>query len=127
MKFFNPKYQKLKRQSLRNNATRAEKILWSYLRNSKLDGFKFRRQHGIDPYIVDFYCPESSLAVELDGGVHFTDEARAYDVEREKFLLNHNIVTLRFRNEEVFNDIDSVLQTILAKLKERSKHHQNHP
>lgn len=121
MKLFNPKYQKAKRQLLRNNATRAEKILWSYLRESKLGGFKFRRQHGINPYVVDFYCPDALLAVELDGGIHFTDEARAYDTEREKFLREHDIETVRFRNEEVYNDIDSVLQTILMKLKERTK------
>lgn len=120
-KLFNPKYQKSKRQFLRNNATHAEKILWSHLRDSKLGGFKFRRQQGINPYVVDFYCPEASLAVELDGGVHLTDEARVYDGEREKFLRDHEIETVRFRNEEVHNNIDNVLQTILMKLKERSK------
>jgi very-short-patch-repair endonuclease len=109
---FNAKRQKLKRQMLRNNATPAEKRLWSYLRNSQLLGRKFRRQQGIGPYIVDFYCPKEKLAVELDGEIHSTSEARQYDQERDTFIHDHGIITIRFRNEEVFNDIDSVLQTI---------------
>jgi very-short-patch-repair endonuclease len=120
-KFFNRKEQKEKRQYLRNNATRAEKLLWSHLQNRSLGGLKFRRQHGIGPYIVDFYCPEVSLVIELDGEVHDTDEAQAYDRVRDAFLRDHNILTLRFRNADVFRDIDSILQTILEKVKEKGK------
>lgn len=109
---FNAKKQKLKRQTLRNNATPAEKRLWFYLRNTQLLGRKFRRQQGIGPFIVDFYCPKEKLAVELDGEIHSTNEARKYDRERDKFIHDHDITTIRFRNEEVFNDVDCVLQTI---------------
>ncbi len=109
---FNAKKQKLKRQTLRNNATPAEKRLWFYLQNTQLLGRKFRRQQGIGPFIVDFYCPKEKLAVELDGEIHSTNEARKYDRERDKFIHDHDITTIRFRNEEVFNDVDCVLQTI---------------
>ncbi len=111
-KLFNTKNQKLKRQTLRNNATPAEKKLWLHLRNSQVLNHKFRRQQGIGPYIVDFYCPKTKLAVELDGEIHSTNEAREYDRKRSEFLHDHGITTVRFRNEEVFNDVDSVLQTI---------------
>lgn len=119
-KLFNLTKQKVKRQALRNNATPAEKKLWFYLRKSQLHNYKFRRQHGIGPFIVDFYCPEAKLAVELDGGVHFTDEAYAYDMERDKFLRENEIETLRFKNEEVFKDIESVLQTIAEWLRSKA-------
>ena len=120
---FNAKKQKLKRQTLRNNATPAEKKLWSYLRNSQLLNHKFRRQQGIGPYIVDFYCAKEKFAVELDGEIHFTNEAREYDRQRDAFLRDHGISTLRFRNEEVFNDIDSVLHTIVKHFQVKSAVH----
>ena len=75
------------------------------------------QDQGIGPYIVDFYCPKAKLAVELDGGVHSTDEAREYDRKRNEFLHDYTITTVRFRNEEVFNDVDSVLQTIAEYLR----------
>ena len=115
---FNQKHQKIKRQYLRNNATNAEKKLWTHLRKSQLVDLKFRRQQGIGPYIVDFYCPELKLVIELDGAIHETTEAKEYDSERDKFLMQHEISVLRFRNKEIFDDIDSVLQTILEKAKE---------
>ena len=114
---FNAKKQKLKRQTLRNNATPAEKKLWSYLRNSQLLNHKFRRQQGIGPYIVDFYCPDAKLVIELDGDIHFTDEAREYDRQRDIYLRMYGIETVRFRNIEIFSDIESVLQTIAEHLK----------
>lgn len=64
--------EKNKRRQLRNNATEAEKRLWQHLKGRQLDGFKFRRQHSIDSYVVDFYCPQVKLAVEIDGESHFS-------------------------------------------------------
>ena len=116
-KFFNAKEQKAKRQALRNNATPAEKKLWSSLRKSGLFNYKFRRQHGIGPYIADFYSPEARLAIELDGGADANNEAYEYDKERDKFFCQNNIETIRFRNEQVFKDMDNVLQTIAEYLK----------
>jgi very-short-patch-repair endonuclease len=114
--FFNRRDQKQKRQSLRNNATPAEKILWSQLRRRSLHGFKFRRQHGIGPYIVDFYCPGKKLVVELDGSVHDTAEAREYDLARDIFLKEHGIRTLRFTNVEVFENIQNIVDRIAESL-----------
>ncbi len=116
-KIFNRKSQKEKRRYLRNNATTAEKKLWQYLRKSQLNEFKFRRQHGIGNYIVDFYCPELRLVVEVDGEIHNTKEAQEYDSERTKYLQEYNISVIRFRNQEVFNDVESVLQAIVEKAK----------
>jgi very-short-patch-repair endonuclease len=113
---FNAKKQKLKRQMLRNNATHAEKKLWAHLQKSQLFGHKFRRQQGIGPFIVDFYCAKVKVAVELDGDVHSSAEAREYDRNRDAFLRHHGITTIRFRNKEVFTDVDSVLQTIVEHL-----------
>lgn len=70
IKLFNRKSQKLTRRNLRNRPTCSEKIIWHYLCGSNLGGYKFRRQQGIGPYVVDFYCPEAKLAVEIDGDSH---------------------------------------------------------
>ena len=110
--FFNRHAQKLRRQHLRNNATPAERKLWTHLQNNSLLGYKFRRQHGIGPYIADFYCPEAKLVVELDGAVNCTEEAAGYDKERDLFMFRHGISTIRFRNSEVWNNMDNLLQTI---------------
>ena len=80
----NFKQKKELRRSLRNNATSAERKLWRSLQNKKLDGFKFRRQHSIDRYILDFFCPSVNLAIELDGETHYTPEAIEYDRTKSK-------------------------------------------
>ena len=77
---------KERRGGLRRNPTRAESYLWQSLRRSQLDGKKFRRQHGIGPYIVDFYCPECRVIVELDGAPHFTLMVEEYEERRSRYL-----------------------------------------
>jgi very-short-patch-repair endonuclease len=72
------------------------------IKNKQLDGERFLRQYSIGYFIVDFYCPKHKLAVELDGEVHFTDEAEAYDKERTEFLNSVGVRVLRFENFEVF-------------------------
>lgn len=104
--------QRERRRELRSNTTPAELTLWSYLRRSELDGRKFRRQHGAGSYILDFYCPAERLAIELDGESHNTAEAIEYDARRDEFLAESRIRLLRFRNDEVFSDIQSVLKRI---------------
>lgn len=74
------------RRELRNNATPAEVVLWKALQGKKLDGFKFRRQHSIGYYILDFFCPGANLAIELDGDHHFSEEGLEYDRQRDEFL-----------------------------------------
>ena len=118
-RFFNRRSQKALRQHLRNNATPEERKLWTHLRKRSLAGWKFRRQQGIGPYVVDFYCPEARLVVELDGSVHFNYDARQYDQERNRFLLKYGIVTIRFSNSEVWSNIDYVLRTIGQNLNQK--------
>ncbi len=111
---------KIKRKDLRNNSTPAENKLWIYLSNSKLAGRKFRRQHSIGNFILDFYCPKERLAIELDGDVHFTKSAIEYDIYRTKFINEYRIKVIRFTNDTVLNNIDYVLEDIL-------KNFNNHP
>jgi very-short-patch-repair endonuclease len=107
---------KSRRKELRNNSTPAETKLWSILQHSNLGGFKFRRQHSVGAYILDFYCPSERLAIELDGDSHFTDDAIAYDCVRTTYLNTLNIKVLRFLNTDVYNNLNSVCGRILEEL-----------
>jgi very-short-patch-repair endonuclease len=98
---------------LRRPLTESEQVLWSALRDSRLQGIKFRRQHPFGPYVLDFFCVQAQLAVELDGGVHNQPEQRKYDEERTAFLEDNGLRVLRFRNEEVEERLDEVMRTIL--------------
>lgn len=105
-------YKDLRRQ-LRNNATPAERKLWYYLKNRQLHGLLFRRQHGIGSYIVDFYCPQIRLAVEVDGSIHEDIYVKLNDELRLKFLKESCYIrVVRFSNNEVLNDIDRVLERL---------------
>ena len=99
------------RKDLRNNLTPAEATLWKFLRKNKL-GKKFRRQHSVGYYVLDFYCPEEKLAIELDGQHHFTSSGFAYDEERTAYLNHQGITVLRFENDEVFKATEAVLEKI---------------
>ena len=104
---------KVNRKDLRASATPQEIILWSKLRRIQL-GVKFRRQHSIGSYILDFYCSEKKLAVELDGWQHA--ENILYDTQRTEFLNLHGIRVLRFWNDDVNDSLDGVLLEIQKKL-----------
>lgn len=106
--FYNCLEHKQRRKDLRINATKAEKIFWFHIRSKKL-GVKFRRQHGIDKYIVDFYCPELRLIVELDGGIHGEKPEIEKDEVRENFLRDNDFFIKRYTNEEIFKNLDGVL------------------
>ena len=108
----NRKSMKDLRRHLRRSLTPAEATLWKALQGSKLAGKKFRRQHSIGNYVVDFYCPECKLGVELDGEKHFNSMASKYDLRRTEFLGRHNIRLLRFENRAVFEHSDGVLDAI---------------
>lgn len=101
--------------------TDAEKLLWFCLRRKQLDGFRFRRQHPIEQYVLDFFCYEARLAVELDGGQHNSPEIHLRDKERTAFLNHHGIQVVRFWNNEVFSNLEGVLQTIYDLLQETSQ------
>lgn len=100
------------RRKLRSDLPPAEWLLWQELKNRGLDGHKFRRQHGIGNYILDFYCAEAKLAIELDGISHIGEVAQAYDVKRDDFCKAFGVRTVRFKNEEVYNNMESVLKRI---------------
>jgi very-short-patch-repair endonuclease len=99
-------------KELRRSQTEAEQKLWALLRNRQVKGKKFRRQHAIANYVVDFYCHECKLAIELDGLHHKTTEAKEYDNARTKLLSEYGIIVLRFWNAEVMNEPERVLQQI---------------
>lgn len=96
-----------RRKKLRNSATPQELLIWSKLKNSQL-GFKFRRQHSIDGYIVDFYCPKKKLVIEIDGSQHFQKNNLEYDEIRSKFFKILNIKVIRFTNAEINTNIEGV-------------------
>ena len=107
----NKKYLNQTRKNLRNHGTPAEATLWKHLQQSKL-GQKFRRQHSVGKYVLDFYCPKSKLNVELDGAHHYSEEGMKEDKTRDAFLRKLNITTLRFENEDVYDKLPDVLMII---------------
>ena len=100
-------------RSLRKKSTDAEKRLWSCLRNRKLAGLKFRRQHPLADRTADFFCAEAKLAIELDGSGHSYDLKRECDLDREIDLYEKGIRILRFANSEVFDNLEGVLNSII--------------
>ena len=108
---YNPKLKELARQ-LRNNSTKSEIRLWKFLKGKQMKGYDFHRQKPIGNYIVDFFCNELQLAIELDGYSHNFEEVVQKDLEKEEFLTKFGITLLRFDDREVFNDIQNVLRTI---------------
>ncbi len=104
----------LKAKELRNNETDSEKVLWEKLRNNQIKGLKFRRQHPVNLYIVDFYCHKLKLIIELDGDYHALREQVSKDIERTEALSLMGLEVIRFKNDEVMNDIDSVLLRITS-------------
>ena len=107
------------RKYLRTNGTSAEAVMWRMLKNRQVDGWRFRRQFSVDPYILDFYCPELRLCVELDGQHHFTNVGVVRDNIRTEYLWRfHHIRTLRFENVCVFNSPVGVLAEIRSVIHE---------
>jgi len=102
-------------RELRRLSTDAEKRLWSGLRNRRLDGWKFRRQTWIGPYVVDFVCIEAGLVIEADGSQHA--DACDYDARRSAWLANEGFTVLRFLNGNALMNTEGVLRTILAALR----------
>ncbi|MEZ4887702.1 MAG: endonuclease domain-containing protein [Chitinophagales bacterium] len=113
----NPTFYQISRQyqlTLRKNQTPAEKVLWELVRNKQLGGFKFRRQHIIGVFIVDFVCIGAKLVIEVDGRIH--DFQKEYDEARTKFLNVEGFEVIRFKNEEVLYDIEKVKLKIVELL-----------
>ena len=101
---------------LRKNLTRAETLLWARLRRKQMEGFRFRRQHPIGPYVADFACIECKLVVEVDGATHGTDAERQADARRTAWLNDEGWRVLRATNPEVYENIEGVLEAIRSTL-----------
>src|SRR5215471_3024387 len=106
---------------LRKKATEPKRILWRHLRNWNFAGYKFRRQHPFDDYVLDFYCPSAKLAIELDGGGHNYRAGQTRDRTRSQFLARHGATVLRFWNHQVRQELDSVVRAIWLALDERQQ------
>lgn len=102
--------------SLRKEPTPAEGLLWELLRKKQIAGFKFRRQHGIGPFVADFYCDAARLVIEIDGDIHLTPEVQEHDRMREEYLTDLGYEILRLKNEDVMADPDAALKQIVARL-----------
>ncbi len=122
-------YLKERRRELRTKLTPAEATLWIQLKNKKLDGRKFTKQHSIENYIVDFYCSSEKLVIELDGQGHFNLGQVVSDEDRDKRLKELGFTVLRFENNLVFEHLDYVLKTIEMNFKRppRSTHQPTFP
>jgi very-short-patch-repair endonuclease len=97
-KHFNKSPETEKRRKLRQHQTNAEGLVWKFIRNRQLLGYKFKRRYSIDHYIIDFYCPELKLAIEIDGGTHTTSEKKKKDIIRQKYLEGFNINFVRIKD-----------------------------
>ena len=103
---------KARAAELRRNMTVAEKVLWEKLRNNQLNGLKFRRQHPVDIFILDFYCHDRKLAIEVDGGIHIQIDQKEWDENRTYELNEFGIKVLRFTNDEVIYGTRKVIDSI---------------
>ncbi len=114
-KLHNLSLQKNTRRQLRKNPTEPEKCFWSWVRGKQL-GTKFRRQHGIGNYIVDFYCAEYALIIEIDGDSHYDSDALAYDAARTEFLMAKGFHVIRFTNHEIMQNKEGVLISLMNRV-----------
>ena len=101
---------------LRNNMTEAEKALWEELKKKEIFKARWKRQHPIDIFVVDFYCHKYKLAIEVDGEIHLKEEIREHDDGRAHDIEKLGIKILRFKNKEIFDDIGTVLSRILNEI-----------
>ncbi len=107
-------------RSLRKQETWAEKLVWRWLRDRRFNDYKFRRQHPVGKYYLDFFCEEASLNIELDGRQHGFPEEQQHDAEREAFLQSRGIKTLRFWNSRLRREAQIIRDTIFNELEARA-------
>jgi very-short-patch-repair endonuclease len=110
--FYNRSSDKEKRRQLRNNMPLAEVLLWSRIKGRQLLGCKFRRQHGVGAFVLDFYAAEITLGIEIDGDSHFREGAAEYDQRRSSFLEKFKIDLIRILNTDVYDNMDGVLEML---------------
>jgi len=104
------------RSKLRKNLTEPEKLFWSKVRSNSI-GYKFRRQHSIGLYIVDFYCPPLRLIIEIDGDSHAEDNTLKKDIERTAYLKKLNFYIKRYNNRDIINNIEGVMEDLINTIK----------
>lgn len=104
--------KKSQSREFRKNPTETENIFWQAVRNRRIGGLKFRRQQVIEGFIVDFFCEEKKLVVEIDGSFHNTEEQKKIDAHRKAVFEARGLREIRFTNEQVFNDLESILDTL---------------
>ena len=109
---YNISSSKIRRRTLRRRCPVTETLLWSKIRNRQLDGLKFKRQYSIGHYVIDFYCPEKKLAIEIDGDSHFNPKAKQYDKEREEYIKSFGVIFLRFTNKDITENINGVIEVV---------------
>ena len=114
-KHYNKKSEQEKRRILRKNMTYCEKIVWLHLKKRQL-GYRFLRKYSVDHFVIDFYCPELKLAVELDGNVHEITEQKEYDEARQKYLEKFGITFVRITNEEFLGNPNKAFIKIEKKI-----------
>jgi very-short-patch-repair endonuclease len=112
-KIYNKTNNKEKRRELRKNQTPEELIFWAHVKNRKFHGYKFRRQYSIGNYVVDFYCPELKLVVEIDGGQHYEENRIEHDKFRTKFFNDAGMKVRRYTNLDIKNNLESALDDLL--------------
>ena len=117
---YNPKLKRLARK-LRNNSTKSEVILWNYLKGKQVLGYDFHRQRPIQNYIVDFYCSELNLAIEIDGESHYGNEEN--DAIRQKNIEKYGVTFLRFDESEIYFNLDGVMKIIENWVELQQKEH----
>jgi very-short-patch-repair endonuclease len=118
---YNQNSEKDKRRQLRQNITKAEKLIWDKLRDRQLQNCKFRRQYSVDKFVIDFYSPELKLAIEIDGESHFLDGAAECDKARQEFIESAGIRFLRFTNNDVYANLPVVLESIAQNIQDLRK------
>lgn len=110
--FFNRSSERAVRRKLRAGMPAPELVLWSRLKGKQLLGLRFRRQYSVGPFILDFYCPQVRIGIELDGDSHYSEEAPARDARRDQYIAQFGIRILRFTNKDVMDNLGGVLTSI---------------
>ncbi|MEH1871159.1 endonuclease domain-containing protein [Nostoc sp.] len=116
-KLYNKNSEIDKRRHLRQNITKAEKMIWDKIRDRQLENCKFRRQYSVDKFVINFYSSELKLAIEIDGESHFQEDAAEYDKARQEFIESARIKFIRFTNNDVYANLSGVLESIAQNIR----------
>ncbi len=116
-KHYNKSSQTDKRRKLRQHQTNAEELIWRFLRGRQILGYKFKRQYSVDHFVIDFYCPELKLAIEIDGASHNKSEQQKKDIRRQGYLESFNIKFIRIKDEDLFGNPNKAFNKIEKTIK----------